>query len=140
MIRFRVDFTEVCSIGIGKIELLENIHETGSLRKGAKALRMSYRRGWLLLADLNHTFSEPIATARVGGHRGGGVELTEFGLEVVRCYRAAELEIESIARREFESIAAKVLASRPEGARAVRESVSETAVSGDSVQSDTPLQ
>ena len=54
IVRFRVDFSEACSLGPGKIELLESIQKTGSLRQAAQALGMSYRRAWLLLDGLNH--------------------------------------------------------------------------------------
>ncbi|MGH8209558.1 MAG: winged helix-turn-helix domain-containing protein [Steroidobacteraceae bacterium] len=72
MVRFRVDFTAGCSLGPGKVDLLENIQRTGSLRQAAQALGMSYRRGWLLLDGVNRSFSESAATAAIGG-QGGGV-------------------------------------------------------------------
>ena len=43
-IRFRLDFHDQCSVGIGKISLLEAIARTGSLSQGARAVGMSYRR------------------------------------------------------------------------------------------------
>jgi molybdate transport system regulatory protein len=55
-VRFRVDFDRHCSVGIGKIELLEGIARSGSLSEAARRMRMSYRRAWLLLADLNTSF------------------------------------------------------------------------------------
>lgn len=122
MVRFRVDFTEACSLGPGKIELLESIQQTGSLRQAAQVLGMSYRRAWLLLDALNKSFSEPASTASIGGQGGGGVTLTPFGLEIIRCYRAAAQAIESAARQELQSIAAKALATAPKepGARRKR--------------------
>jgi molybdate transport system regulatory protein len=113
MVRFRVDFTSACSLGPGKIDLLESIQRTGSLRQAAQALGMSYRRAWLLLDGLNRSFSEPASTASIGGQGGGGVTLTPFGLEIIRCYRAAAQTIESVAKQELESIAAKAVAALP---------------------------
>ncbi len=109
MVRFRADFTEACSLGPGKIDLLESIQRTGSLRQAAQALGMSYRRAWLLLDGLNRSFSEPASIASIGGQGGGGVTLTPFGLEIIRCYRAAAQAIESVARQEFEPIAGKAV-------------------------------
>jgi molybdate transport system regulatory protein len=122
MVRFRVDFTDACSLGPGKIELLESIQRTGSLRQAAQALGMSYRRAWLLLDGLNRSFSEPASTASIGGQGGGGVTLTPFGLEIIRCYRAAAQAIESVARQELQSIAGKALEVAPKepGARRKR--------------------
>lgn len=110
-VRFRVDFTPACSLGPGKIDLLESVERTGSLRQAAQALGMSYRRAWLLLDNLNRSFNEPATTASVGGQGGGGVTLTPFGLEIVRCYRSAAHAIDALARAELQSIAAKALAT-----------------------------
>jgi molybdate transport system regulatory protein len=122
MVRFRVDFSESCSLGPGKIELLESIQRTGSLRQAAQALGMSYRRAWLLLDGLNRSFNEPASTASIGGQGGGGVTLTPFGLEIIRSYRAAAEAIESVAHRELERLAAKAVSGDPQetGARRKR--------------------
>jgi molybdate transport system regulatory protein len=104
-VRFRVDFGPGCSIGPGKIELLEEIARTGSIRQAARAMRMSYRRAWLLVDSVNHSFLEPVTTASVGGAGGGGVELTQFGTDLVRRYRSAAKHIETLAVTEFAPIA-----------------------------------
>jgi len=114
-VRFRVDFTPACSLGPGKIELLETIEHTGSLRQAAQSLGMSYRRAWLLLDAVNRSFSEPAAIASVGGQGGGGARLTTFGTELVKRYRAAAKTIEALARTEFQPIAAKALAHASRG-------------------------
>ena len=122
LVRFRIDFTEACSLGPGKIDLLESIQRTGSLRQAAQALGMSYRRAWLLLDGLNRSFSEPASTASIGGQGGGGVTLTPFGLEIIRCYRAAAQAMESVARQELEALATKAMTTLPKesGARRKR--------------------
>jgi molybdate transport system regulatory protein len=125
-VRFRVDFTPGCSVGPGKIELLESIDQTGSLRQAAQTLGMSYRRAWLLLDALNRSFSEPVAVASVGGQGGGGARLTPFGLDLVKRYRAAARNIEALARTEFQPIAAKAL-SHARGSSAPRKRITRTA-------------
>ncbi len=130
MVRFRVDFTEACSLGPGKIDLLESIQRTGSLRQAAHALGMSYRRAWLLLDGLNRSFSEPASTASIGGQGGGGVTLTPFGLEIIRCYRAAAQVIESAARQELQPIAAKALTTAPKEPGARRKRLSRSTPGG----------
>jgi len=115
-VRFRVDFTPGCSLGPGKVDLLEGIERTGSLRQAALSLGMSYRRAWLLLDALNHSFSEPATTASVGGHGGGGVTLTPFGQEIIRCYRAASRTIDTVVREDLQPVAARALAGAPPGA------------------------
>jgi molybdate transport system regulatory protein len=90
LIRLRVDLGPQRSIGPGKIALLEQIEHSGSLSQAARQLKMSYRRAWLLLDDLNHAFSEAVTTASIGGAGGGGARLTPFGRRVVAGYREVE--------------------------------------------------
>jgi molybdate transport system regulatory protein len=96
-VRFRVDFGRDCSVGIGKIELLEGIANSGSLSQAARQMRMSYRRAWLLLADLNRSFDEPVARATTGGRGGGGVVLTPFGERLIEGYRKMESGLQPLA-------------------------------------------
>lgn len=89
-VRLRIDFGPRSSIGPGKIALLERIEASGSLSQAARELRMSYRRAWLLLDDLNHALGEPVTTASVGGAGGGGARLTPFGRKLIIAYRDVE--------------------------------------------------
>jgi molybdate transport system regulatory protein len=97
-VRFRVDFGNRSSVGLGKIELLEGIARTGSLSQAAREMRMSYRRAWLLLEDLNVSFDHRVAQASVGGRGGGGVVLTPFGSNLVAGYRRLEASLQPLAR------------------------------------------
>jgi molybdate transport system regulatory protein len=116
LIRFRVDLAPRCSLGPGKVALLEAVAGKGSLTHAAASLGMSYRYAWLLLEDLNRSFTEPVTRATVGGRRGGGVELTEFGAELVRRYRLASRSIEAAARKAFAPILGKSAARMGAGA------------------------
>jgi len=104
VIRFRIDFKEQCSIGPGKIDLLERIGATGSLSQAGRELRMSYRRAWLLLDSLNTSFREPVAATSIGGKSGGGATLTEFGVKLVTTYRELEKEFNASATRRFAAV------------------------------------
>jgi molybdate transport system regulatory protein len=97
----RVDFSDSCSIGPGKIGLLEKIEQTGSLSAAARELGMSYRRAWLLLSSVNTGFSEPVAVLSVGGVEGGGAKLTEFGRKLVADYREFEQRVDALAQKSF---------------------------------------
>jgi len=113
MVRFRVDLSRLCSIGPGKVELLESIGRTGSLTQAARALGLSYRRAWLLLNDINRSFGEPVTVAKMGGHLRGGMTLTPTGKEIIRCYRAAAEKIEAVVRAKLRSIADKAVVQGP---------------------------
>jgi molybdate transport system regulatory protein len=119
VVRFRVDFAAPCSVGPGKIALLEGIDRTGSLSQAARELGMSYRRAWLLLASLNDAFREPVAVTATGGRGGGGAQLTEFGQELVTLFRTFERETQLRAVGAFKTITGKARRGEP-GARAAR--------------------
>jgi molybdate transport system regulatory protein len=111
-VRFRVDFGPQCSIGIGKIELLEGIARCGSLSQAAREMRMSYRRAWLLLADVNSSFDQPVARLSTGGRGGGGAELTSFGKRVVAGYRRLESALHPLANTCLNEVSRRVSVQR----------------------------
>jgi molybdate transport system regulatory protein len=88
----RVDLTPDARLGPGKIALLEAIARTGSISAAGRALRMSYRRAWTLVEELNRLFRTPVVLAHPGGPRGGGAELTPFGTLLAHHYRAIEAD------------------------------------------------
>ncbi len=65
------------------MKLLELIDETGSIRKAAVPMKMSYRRAWLLLQALEEAFGAPLVATATGGKAGGGARLTPLGRAVV---------------------------------------------------------
>ena len=101
IVRFRLDFTDQCSIGVGKIQLLERIAVAGSLSQAARDMHMSYRRAWLLVEDMKLHFDQPVVNSIAGGHGGGGAELTEFGHRLISAYRTLESEIQCLAERHL---------------------------------------
>ena len=86
----RIDFGPENAIGPGKIRLLELLAETGSIAAAGRAMDMSYRRAWLLVAALNTMFRQPVVATKLGGKAGGGAELTPFGSEIISRYRDME--------------------------------------------------
>jgi molybdate transport system regulatory protein len=77
-------------LGPGKVELLEHIGRKRSLAAAARAMGMSYRRAWELLAALNEMFEEELTASHPGRNVEGSTELTPFGARVVAIYRALE--------------------------------------------------
>jgi molybdate transport system regulatory protein len=111
-VRLRIDFSGACSVGIGKIQLLEGIATSGSLSQAARTMGMSYRRAWLLLADLNESFDQPVATTMTGGSGGGGAVLTALGKRLIADYRRLESDLTPLANRCLEDVGKKVIARR----------------------------
>jgi molybdate transport system regulatory protein len=88
--RLRVVIEPDVAIGPGKADLLEAIRDTGSISAAGRKLGMSYRRAWLLVAELNQHLGAPVIDAVTGGAKGGGAALTRTGEEVLARYRSME--------------------------------------------------
>ena len=80
------------ALGPGKAELVELIDDTGSISAAARAMSMSYRRAWLLVEALNASFVQSLVLTEVGGKRGGGAIVTEYGRGVVAEYRTMQIK------------------------------------------------
>lgn len=120
-IRFRIDFHDRSSVGIGKITLLEAIARSGSLSSAARDIGMSYRRAWLLIDSMNTDFDTPVISATVGGSGGGGARLTSFGRELIQAYRKLEARIAPLVVEHMSEVVMHVAA--PRSGAAVRGSV-----------------
>jgi molybdate transport system regulatory protein len=114
----RIDLENGNRIGPGKIALLEAIRSTGSISAAARALRMSYRRAWLLVEEVNHALREPAVAAETGGRSGGGAVVTPAGERLVGLYRTIESHARSAAGGEFRAIGRLVRPERAGGGSA----------------------
>jgi molybdate transport system regulatory protein len=97
----RVDFETGGSIGPGKVQLLEAVGRSGSIRKAAERCGMSFRQGWLLLQAIEELFGEALTQTVRGGSRGGGSRLTALGETVVSTYRQLESRAADAAEAEM---------------------------------------
>lgn len=104
--RLRVVFGAMTAIGPGKADLLEEIGRTGSISAAGRAMRMSYRRAWVLVDQMNAAFTRPLVASKAGGSKGGGAELTRMGREVLRRYRAMEAAAAGATAPHFERFSA----------------------------------
>ena len=104
----RLDLTSRIRLGPGKIRLLEEIDRHGSISAAGRTMKMSYRRAWLLVSELNSHFREPLVTTRLGGAGGGKATVTALGRKVIRAYRTMEEEAQRIARRRAAALIEKL--------------------------------
>ena len=116
-IRFRVDFDDRCSVGVGKIRLLEAVEHTGSLSQAARKIAMSYRRAWLLIDSMNAEFDTPVVSASVGGRGGGGAKVTSFGRGLIEAYRQLESRLVLLTTACMGEVAMHAVARRGHTAR-----------------------
>lgn len=102
--RIRIVFGRDVAFGPGKAELLEHIARTGSLRRAAAAMEMSYMRAWTLVQTMNRCFKEPVVMTVRGGAEGGSATLTDTGKAALALYRRMEtlsLQAMKPAQSEF---------------------------------------
>jgi molybdate transport system regulatory protein len=102
--RLRVMQGKDIALGPGRVDLLEFIGETGSLRAAAKRMGISYMRAWKLLKLTNRCFSEPLVEVVRGGKTGGGAGLTQRGREAIDLYRKMEKQCLDATRKEWKSL------------------------------------
>lgn len=86
-LRLRVYADDVIAIGPGKADLLAAIARSGSISAAGRALGMSYKRCWDLVAIMNKSFTGPLVLSSTGGQGGGGASLTPLGEKVLKDYQ-----------------------------------------------------
>ena len=72
---------------LDQIGLLQAIAETGSITAAAKAAGISYKTAWDKLERLSNLSREPIVARAAGGSRGGGSQLTEYGMKMLNGFK-----------------------------------------------------
>jgi molybdate transport system regulatory protein len=100
-IQARLMLDEEIAFGPGKADLLDAIQATGSISAAGKQLGMSYRRAWMLVDGMNRCFQQPLVLTVTGGNQGGGAQLTELGLDVLKRYRQLQNEINQLSAQHF---------------------------------------
>lgn len=89
-VKIRLMLRDTIAMGPGKANLLAAVEATGSISAAARQMGMSYRRAWMLIADMNACFVQPVVETAKGGERGGGARITDFGKDVLKRYLAIE--------------------------------------------------
>jgi molybdate transport system regulatory protein len=100
-LNIRIDLAGGLRIGPGKVAVLEEIARSGSISAAGRALRMSYRRTWELVEDLNTGLGTPVVETAAGGSGGGGTVLTQAGKAIIERYRAIEMDTAVAARKHL---------------------------------------
>lgn len=92
------------SLGDDRVGLLEAIERHGSITKAAKAVGISYKKAWDVVAAVNNLSGRPLVHRAAGGKGGGGTVLTGAGKELVRKYRLIQREHRAFLRTLKERI------------------------------------
>ena len=110
-LKLRILF-DAAMLGPGKAELLAQIAATGSIAAAGRQMGMSYKRAWMLVEEMNRAFRAPLVASLRGGPGGGGAQLTEAGVEVLRLYHRVVEQALAAAAPEIAALEAML---RPAG-------------------------
>ena len=105
-LQLRIYFGGEAMLGPGKAELLQRIHDTGSISAAGRDMKMSYKRAWMLVEEMNAAFRDPLVDRTRGGAGGGGARVTEAGLAVMALYRAVESAAAAAAAHDIATLRA----------------------------------
>lgn len=83
-------------LGKGRVELLERIQQSGSIRQAALQMKMSYKQAWELIKHMNTHFGTPLVETHRGGKGGGNAVVTPFALNLINEYKLLQTKF-----REF---------------------------------------
>jgi molybdate transport system regulatory protein len=82
-------------LGGGRIMLLENINEYGSISAAARAMELGYRNAWLWIDSMNQLAPSPLVIKGKGGAGGGYAYLTEEGHKALKDYKELRDKMET---------------------------------------------
>ena len=83
-------------LGKGGAELLEAIDELRDLGKATQKMNCSYKYAWNILQKIKRRAGQdPVVTHRGGKGGGGGIELSEFGRDLLNFYRKCQELVET---------------------------------------------
>ena len=106
--RLRLVLGPDIAIGPGKVDLLEQVQNTGSIAEAGRTLGMSYKRAWQLISTMNDAFKEPVVVTSRGGASKGGATLTAFGEDLLERYRRIQAETEQTVRADLDHLTAQL--------------------------------
>jgi len=81
-------------LGHGRVELLERIQASGSIRQAALQMKMSYKQAWDLVNHMNEYFGQPLVISHRGGKGGGNAVVTEHGLKIISRFHELQQKLQ----------------------------------------------
>jgi len=90
--------------GRGRVELLERIKASGSIRQAALQMKMSYKQAWDMINHMNQNLSSPVVITQRGGKGGGKALVTEVGLKAVEQFHLLQSKFQQFLRSNSDDI------------------------------------
>jgi len=83
-------------MGWGRVKLLEQIDELGSISAAARSMKLAYRNAWLWVEAMNRLAPKPLVEKATGGAHGGYARLTDEGRKIITEYREKRAKVRDI--------------------------------------------
>ncbi|MER3420826.1 MAG: ModE family transcriptional regulator [Chloroflexota bacterium] len=87
-----------------RVRLLAHVHETGSLAQAAARMRLSYRRAWGKIKEIEQNLGMALVISEAGGVGGGHTRLTPEGERLVALYHEFQARMHRALAREFAAV------------------------------------
>lgn len=85
-------------MGSGRVRLLEQIDELGSISAAARSMKLAYRNAWLWVEAMNRLAPSPLVEKATGGAHGGYARLTDAGRRIIKDYREKRARVRKILK------------------------------------------
>jgi molybdate transport system substrate-binding protein len=105
-IRVRVERAGKTVLDEQSAELLAALDQTHSISAAARQLGVSYRHAWLLVQEANATAGQPLLETEIGGTRGGGARLTDYGRAALRVFEQLQADLRTSAAKALPKVMA----------------------------------
>lgn len=90
--------------GPGPVELLENIDQTGSINQAAKKMKLSYKKAWEIVNNLNAMTAHPMVITVTGGEKGGGSSISEEARQMIAYYHSLRERFQAFMEKDSERL------------------------------------
>ena len=90
--------------GDGKAALLSHIEKTGSIKKAAQLMGISFRHAWGYIDAIERRLDKKMLVRHRGGRYGGGSELTEEASELVKRFQKLNTCIKKYTDEKFKQL------------------------------------
>jgi molybdate transport system regulatory protein len=86
-----------------RVQLLEAIAATGSIRAAAAQMKITYNLAWHRLDEMEQALGVQLVHRQRGGPGGGAAQLTEQGRAYVARFNRFAAEVDAVMARAFEA-------------------------------------
>lgn len=88
----------------GRVFLLKQIIKSGSITGAAKSMKMSYKKAWEMIDEMNKEGKEPLVIRVSGGKGGGGTVVTNEGLRAIKLFDKLNKKCQIFLDKELEKL------------------------------------